>query len=175
MSIFPKKAQQISMREFLERIIEERDRLYDARFRAAEIAVVSAFDAQKEAVAAAFLASKEAIGKAENAQTAYNVAHNDLSRKMDEQNKATIPRPETTALFRAVEDKIIAMQGSYDGKLESLRASFEKSNENLVKEIAGLREYRSETSGKTLGVATLWGYLVGAAGVILAVIFHFVK
>jgi phosphopantetheinyl transferase (holo-ACP synthase) len=180
MSIFPKKPtdQQIPMREFLERIIDERDRLYAARFVAAEVAVAAAFDAQKEAVAAAFLASKEAIGKAENAQTAYNVAHNDLSRKMDEQNKATIPRSETTALFRAADEKVAALQGSYDDKLENLRASFEKSNENISKEIAGLRESRSETSGKSLGVSASWAYLVGGMSVlsvIVSIILHFWK
>jgi phosphopantetheinyl transferase (holo-ACP synthase) len=49
----------IALRAFLERIIDERDRLYDSRFRASEIAVQAALLAQKEAVANA-LGSRDA-------------------------------------------------------------------------------------------------------------------
>jgi len=43
---------------------------------------------------------------AEDAQKAYNVIHNDLARKMDEQNKATIPRTEAEQRTRQVEERI---------------------------------------------------------------------
>lgn len=153
---------EIPMREYLERIMDERDRLYDARFRAAEIAVVSAFDAQKEA-----------IGKAENAQTAYNVAHNDLAHKMELQGKETMPRPEILGLFKAEQEKLLVLQNSYDARLEALRASFDKDQENVGKEIASLRETRSAASGKAQTMNAVWGYIVAAAGLGLALIFHF--
>ena len=159
----------------LESIVNERDKQYDMRFRAAEIAVNAALASQQKNTADAFLASENAIEKAENAQKEYNIAHNDLSRKLDEQNKATVPRPETTALFKAADEKLAALQSNYDSKIEAIR-------ENLTREIAGLRESRSAGEGKTTGANALWGYIVGGFGLLLgmigtitAIIFHFVK
>jgi len=157
------KQEVVDMREFLERVIDERDKQYDARFRAAEIAVNAAFAAQKELTAAAFSASEKAITKAEQAQTAYNVVHNDLSRKLDEQNKATIPRPEIMALFGAV-----------DQKLESMRASFAKDIDSIGIDIRGLRESRSETGGVKIGSREIMAYFLAASGIVLALVFHFV-
>jgi len=117
----------------------------------------------REAVNAAFAASEKAIVKAEQAQTAYNVSHNDLSRKLDDQNKATIPRPEIMALFGAV-----------DQKLESIRASFAKDIDTIDTDIRGLRESRSETSGVKVGSREIMAYLIAVSGLALALIFHFV-
>jgi len=51
-------------------------------------------------------AQEKAIGKAAIAQDSYNVAHNDLTRKMEIQAKETMPRLEIQGMFRAVDDKI---------------------------------------------------------------------
>jgi hypothetical protein len=160
MNIFTTKTKDppdIPMREFLERIIDERDRQYDMRARAAEIAVQAALLAQKEQTKDAFAASEKAIVKAEQAQTAYNVAHNDLSRKLDEQNKATIPRPEITALF-----------GAFDQKLDAMRASFEKDIETITTDIRSLRESRSETGGAKINSREIFGYIIAIVGVLIA-------
>ena len=117
----------------------------------------------REAVEAAFAASEKAIVKAEQAQTAYNVSHNDLSRKLDDQNKATIPRPEIMALFGAV-----------DQKLESMRTSFDKDIETLSTDIRGLRESRSEIGGSKTGSREIMAYIIAASGLALALIFHFI-
>jgi ABC-type Na+ efflux pump permease subunit len=110
----------------------------------------------REAVENAFAASEKAIFKAEQAQTAYNVSHNDLSRKLDDQNKATIPRPEIMALFGAV-----------DQKLESLRASFDKDIETLSTDIRGLRESRSESGGQKSGAKELSTTFIAVVGLVL--------
>lgn len=143
---------------FLKELIVEHDKLYDARFKAAEIAVNAALAAQEKAVAAAFLASEKAIVKAEDAQKAYNVAHNDLSRKMDEQSKGTMPRPEIVGLFKSLDDKISASQKSFQDKIDI-----------MAKEIGDLRESRSEGTGKGIGAKDLWGYIVTAISIILAI------
>jgi hypothetical protein len=153
----------INTRKFLERVIDERDKQYDARFHAAEIAVTAALNAQEKSTTAAFAASEKAIVKAEQAQTAYNVAHNDLSRKLDDQNKATIPRPEIMALF-----------GSIDQKLESMRAAFDKDVETLTTDIRSLRESRSESGGSKTGAREIMAYIIAASGLALALIFHFI-
>src|SRR6202035_5755903 len=95
--------------DFYERISEERDRQYDQRFRAAEIAVSAALSAQEKAVAAAFLASEKAIIKAqeaqgdaflasekaiikaEEAQKDYNLRSNEFRGQLDDQAKTLMP------------------------------------------------------------------------------------
>ena len=77
----------------LRELMDERDRRYTERA-----------DNDRRAVEAAFKASEKAIQKAEEAQTAYNETHNELSRKLDDQNKATMPRTEIEARFQTASD-----------------------------------------------------------------------
>jgi FAD/FMN-containing dehydrogenase len=109
-------------------INDERDRLYkerdearrtavDAALAAAKAAVDAALIAVKEQTKASFEASEKAIVKAEEAQKAYNASHNDLARKMDEQNKATMPRTESEARFRTLEEKINDLRESRSGDI----------------------------------------------------------
>jgi ribonuclease D len=104
--------EQVTSRELEQRlkaireVIDERDRLYKERDEARRIAVDAALMAVKEQTKASFEASEKAIVKAEDAQRSYNQSHNDLARKMEDQNKATMPRPETEARFHALEEKV---------------------------------------------------------------------
>ena len=86
------------MRDFMQRLVDERDKQYDARFRTAEIAVTVAFAAQKESTANAFLASEKAIVKAEEAQRAYNERSNEFRGQLDDQAKMLMPRSEVNTL-----------------------------------------------------------------------------
>lgn len=190
------------LRDFYEPLIEERDRLYDQRFRAAEIAVFAAFNAQEKAVAAAFLSSEKAIVKAEDAQKDYNLRSNEFRGQLDDQAKTLMPRPETVALFKGVDEKLIFVQQTYDRRFETLLINIEKTNDNnmqsmadirlatthllpsdayetrhaeLQQQVNELRESRSELNGKSAGASTLWGYLIAAAGIALALIAHFFR
>jgi hypothetical protein len=87
-------------------ILDERDKLYTERDNSRRTAVEAALTAVKEQTKASFDASEKAIVKAEEAQKSYNQSHNDLSRKLDEQNKATMPRSETETRFHSMEEKI---------------------------------------------------------------------
>jgi hypothetical protein len=165
----------VPMREFLERIVDERDRQYDMRFRASEIAVNAALVAQEKAVTSAFAASEKAIIKAEDAQREYNQRSNEFRGQLDDQAKLLIQRAEALGLFKSSDDKLETMRLFFDSKLESQRLAFEKSNENMMKEIGSLREARSETSGSKAGMQDLWGYLVAIAAITLTIIFHFIK
>ncbi len=127
----------------LESFYEERDRRYEDRFKAQEMATSAAISASEKLTASAFAASKEAISKAETAQNTYNHSHNDLTRKMDSQYKEMLPRPESDIKFKAQEDKL----------------------EELKKEIAGLREYRSSTGGRSNAIRDSLGFIVGAFGI----------
>jgi hypothetical protein len=143
-----------SIREYLERIIDERDRLYDVRFKAAETAVSAALLAQEKQTSAAFLASEKAIVKAEDAQREYNVRSNEFRGQLDDQAKLLMPRTEASVATRALDDKLGIMKGEFERRLDV-----------IAKEIAGLRESRSEIGGKAAGSHALFGYIV--AGVSL--------
>jgi len=115
-------------------ILDERDRLYKERDDARRTAVDAALAAVKEQTKASFDASEKAIVKAEEAQKAYNSSHNDLARKMDEQNKATMPRAETEARFSALEEKISALReqaGIIGGERRGGSALKEESRQNI--------------------------------------------
>jgi len=165
---------EVTMREFFERLIDERDRQYDMRFRAAEIAVNAALAAQEKAVTAAFLASEKAIVKAEDSQKDYNQRSNEFRGQLDDQAKLLMQRSEALGLFKSNDDKLETMRLFFDQKLESHRLSFEKSSDGLLKEIGGLRESRSETSGVRVGSREIMAYLIAASGLVLALVFHFV-
>lgn len=119
----------------LKALLDERDTVYTERDNARRIAVEAALTAVKEQTKASFEASEKAIVKAEEAQKAYNVAHNDLSRKLDEQNKATMPRSETETRFHGLEEKI-----------------------------SDLREIVTLSTGRGAGYEKMWGWIVAAMG-----------
>lgn len=164
-----------TLRQHVLAVIAANDARYSERFEASQTAMQAALASQEKAVGAALAAAKEAVIKAEMASDKRFDGVNELRGVVTDQQALFMQRLEATALFKATDEKLAGTQANNDNKLESLRLSFEKSNENLVKEIGGLRESRSETSGKSVGANVLWGYIVGAAGVGLAIIFHFVK
>lgn len=100
----------LSKLDAIKEILNERDKLYKERDDSRRTAVDAALAAAKEQTKASFDASEKAIVKAEEAQKSYNQTHNDLSRKLDEQNKNTIPRPEAESRFNSLEEKIGALQ-----------------------------------------------------------------
>lgn len=134
--------------EALENLAAERDKWYSERDRDRSASVDKALTAAKEQTASSFAASKEAILKAEEGQRSYNTSHNDLSRKMEEQYKSMLPRAEAFLKW-----------DSSDKEISEAR-----------KEIAGLRESRSASGGHSMGEKAMWGYVVGAVGLILAVL-----
>lgn len=140
-------ALEINIREYLERLIEERDRLYNIRFQAAETAFNAALTAQEKAVSAAFLASEKAIVKAEQAQKDYNERTNELRASMSDQAERLMSRPEALSMFKAFEDKIVSGQENSEAKIEGVRLNFEKAIDAINKDIVSLRESRSAGGG----------------------------
>jgi hypothetical protein len=167
----------VSIREFVERIMDERDRLYIDKFKASEQAVLTALVAQEKAVNAAlaaqekqtassFMASEKAIVKAEDAQREYNVRSNEFRGQLDDQAKTLMPRPESLTMFRATEDKLAAVKGELERNIESLRTGIEKNADAIAKELSGLRESRSQSAGKMEGVSSSWLVLIGIVALI---------
>jgi chromosome segregation ATPase len=100
-----------------------------------------------------FTAAKEAVTKAESAQTAYNTNHNDLTRKMDAQYGFMLPRTEAENRFRNHDEKI----------------------DEIKKELASLRESRSEGSGRREQTNWLIGIGIGIIGLILGFLSRYIK
>jgi hypothetical protein len=117
----------------IEKLAEERDKWYAERDRNGQTAVDKALAAVKEQTSSSFAASKEAILKAEDSQKSYNVGHNDLSRKMEDQYKQMVPYSEARLKW-----------------------------DSMDREIAALREMRSNVTGKGEGISTAWGLFLGA-------------
>jgi len=86
----------------LRQLMDERDKWYGERDRDRQLAVEKALAAAEKATASAFAASKEAIVKAEEGQKAYNLSHNDLLKKLDDQHKVTMPRSEADLRFEVM-------------------------------------------------------------------------
>jgi excinuclease UvrABC helicase subunit UvrB len=139
--VAPEDGDNISLRQYIERLIDERDRLYNERHANSLQAIKDALLAQKELTNAAFAASKEAILKAEQSQNSYNAGHNDLMKKMDKQYSEMIPRSTFEQAIKSIEDKI-----------------------------NDLRESRSANAGAGTGKAALWAYVLGGAGLLMSLV-----
>ncbi len=122
----------VSIREFLVSIIEERDRLYDMRFKASETAVNAALAAQEKAVTAAFLASEKAIVKAEDAQRDYNIRSNEFRGQLDDQAKTLMPRLEAATLFKSYEDKLEATKIAFDKAIDAIITDTKSTNRWVI-------------------------------------------
>jgi len=136
----------------LRELMDERDRRYTGQFNDSKTAVIDALAAQKEKTATDFASSEKAIIKAEDAQRSYNERTNELRGALNDQNKTLLARTEAEARFKTVEDKI----------------------DDIKKDIANLREYRSAGSAKTKAEDTAsmtHKWLIGlAVGVMLSMI-----
>lgn len=167
----------VSLREFfsqslknIERIVDERDRQYDMRFRASEIAVNAALAAQQKSTADAFIASEKAIVKAEEAQKDYNARSNEFRGQLDDQAKQLMARAEALNLLKASDDKLETMRLFFDSKLESQRLNFEKSHEALASEVGVLRTAFSAQQGKSTGMSSFMTASIAITGIVLALI-----
>ncbi len=123
----------VTLREFFEKSMDERDRLYDTRFKASTTAVDAALAAQEKATAAAFLASEKAILKADaNAEKWRENANEWRASMLDREIK-------------------FAARTEMEAELKAIRS-----------EVAGLRESRDVNSGKSEGTSASWAILLGA-------------
>jgi len=102
-----------------------------------------------------------------------------------------MPRLESVALLKSVEDKMETQRFLHekdadetskalsDMRLAMLRLlsteAYETRHMELQRQVNDLRESRSEITGKAAGTSALWGYMVAAAGIALALISHFIK
>jgi hypothetical protein len=118
--------EQVPLKEHIDKLFEERDKRYDQKFADTKIAVD-----------AALAASEKAVIKAESAAERRFESVNEFRSTLADQQRTLMPRAETEALFKVMNDKI---------------------------EILNTKENKSE--GKTLGITQLMGYILFAITVI---------
>jgi chromosome segregation ATPase len=166
----------------LEKLIDERDRLYDSRFKAAEVAVSAALAAQEKAVNAAFTASEKAVLKAEQAQKEYNERSNEFRGQLDDQAKTLMPRPETLNMFKSIEEKLVAAQVTFKSEMSAVQSSFEKTVSGLEAQVSSLRDSRSQGSGRDAAIQSntstnQWtvGIVVVVIVSVIEIVSHFIK
>lgn len=140
-----------------EKLIESNDVRYSQRFEASQSAINTALIAQQTAMGTALTAQKLAVdtaqAAADRAVTKAEIAAdkrfdqlNELRSMATDQQRTFMSRVEAELRIKTLEDKIDTIQ--------TMLAS---------------------TSGQKLGARELWGYLVGASGIIIAVIFYIIK
>jgi hypothetical protein len=190
----------ISLRSYVERLIDERDsqyrtliderdRQYDSKFKAAELAVQvglvaqktatdAALTAQKTATDAAFAASEKAITKAEASTEKRFEGVNEFRKTLDDAQRILIPRNEALALIGNQNTKIDAADKQIGLIQVQLSGSVTQSQyQELQKQVNDLRESRSlfqgQTGQKDAGtISDRWatGIAVAAVGLILTIV-----
>jgi hypothetical protein len=159
------------MREYIECILEERDKLYKSKFLGAEVAVAAALASSEKAVAAAFLSQQTAMQtalvsaekavaaalaaadragiKAENSSEKRLEGLNELRNIVTDQQAAFMQRLEAMAFFKSNDDKLASLQYNQDVKLEAVRSSIDKSFENVISGQASLHEQLAQSVSRS--------------------------
>jgi molecular chaperone GrpE (heat shock protein) len=140
------------------------EKLMEIRFEAEGKAVYMALEAQRELNGVISKASDKAIDKAETAQRDYNQRSNEFRGQLDDQAKTLMPRTESAAMFKAFEEKLQAHQSAN-----------EKTIDAILQSIASLREARSGSEGRTKGIDSGLGWVIGGIGILAAVLSWFFR
>lgn len=137
------KTEDITLKEYLEVLIDTNDRRYEQRFNDTKIAVDAALIAADKAVAAALAGQKEAVTKAEVAAEKRFESVNEFRSTLSDQQRMLLPRLEAEVKF----------------------VNVEKNFDAMTKEISSLRESRAVHSGKETGIKDFWALLAGLIGI----------
>jgi chromosome segregation ATPase len=164
----------------LEKLFNERHRLYAARFTSLENTIREGLSNLKESVTVAFAASEKAVDKAEQAQKEYNFRSNEFRGQLDDQAKTLMPRTESMAMHKSMEEKVNVMQLATEGKitniqqiakseLEAAKSSFEKAITQIDQQIVTLREFRSGIGGRDTAYRSVQEQHNWAVGITVAI------
>jgi hypothetical protein len=124
----------------------EKDRRDNQRFEASQQALAAALSAQETAVQAAMTAAEKAVNKAEIAAEKRFEGVNEFRAQLNDYQKMLLPRIEYNA-----------------------------AHQSLAEKIADLSSRVDKTEGSAKGGHQVWGYVAGAAGIVIAVVALFFK
>jgi hypothetical protein len=103
-----------SMLDMLNERYATQTKALDAAFLAQQAAVATSFDASEKAVAAAMLAAKEAVEKANQASEKRFEGVNEFRAQLSDIINTMMPRSETVAMIKPLEDRITEMKSTID-------------------------------------------------------------
>lgn len=123
--------------------------------------------ADKTAIAAALQAQKEAAGATNESNTTAN-------NKMEASFTKLIEQTQTLLLEvrRSTDDKINDLKSRLDkgeGKMSIADPAISDRLDHLTRTVSGLTHIGDRTSGRDMGMAQSWGYIVGAIGMLVGV------
>jgi hypothetical protein len=124
----------------LERVIQDQDKRWSQLTEAQATAIQAALVSQEKAVAAALAAADKAVLKAEISSKEWQAASNEWRGAMSDRERTFIPRTEHEQAIRTLNEKLDLLE-----------------------------KWNTRSEGRSGGMGALWGYLVGAVGVALAV------
>lgn len=165
----------IAEREFVLRILQDRDAIYDERdqrYTTRGAADREYLDAKIKALADEFHslseAQKEAITKAEDAT---NIRLEAIAKFRDDarvESATFVTKGEADVRFAAITTRMDETQQAVAEKIESgLNA--------LAKQITELSKRLDVSKGRGIGLENAWGYLLGSIGFIAAIIAIFLQ
>jgi len=138
----------VSLKEYFEKLLNERDLYYNEKIKYLETRIVSvddkhtaAVDGVKELSSQISASSEKAILKAEDAQKELNIKNNEFRGQLKDQATVLMPRSEFQVMHANLENTINNLKIDIGRQLELQR-----------KELQDLRESRSAGEGKIVGV-----------------------
>lgn len=138
----------------LKELHDEKFESIDKQFLERDNRVDKIAELNQKAIDAALQAAKEAVGEQnKSSATAIGKSEASMTKQLDQITNLI------TTTNKTLDEKINSIKTFYDSKIDDVK-----------KEIAGLRESRSESGGKSKGGEAIWGYVVGVIGLIAVVI-----
>lgn len=134
-----------SLREMLNERYQTQTKALDAAFVAQQAAVATSFDASEKAMAAALLAAKEAVDKAAVSTEKRFDSVTELLAQLNAANSALLPRSEAEARM-----------ADLDRRVTDIKSTVDKGFTGTDTRSAAGKEY--------------WGYMVGAVGLLIAIV-----
>lgn len=143
----------------LQRIIDERDRQYEQRFKSLTDYFSNNIQALKDANASSLLSAREASDKAERAINERLALSNEFRDALKDQAATFATKDALAALAKTGEDRIGALSTTIESRMRSIEASL-NANTNSIDSIKSIGA----------GASGLWGYLIAFALFVMAVI-----
>lgn len=137
--------------------------LMDQRFSDQEKAVTAALAAAERAVEAALAAAEKAVAKAEQAAEKRFEAMNEFRGQLSDQANTFLPRAEYDVQHAALDEKL-------NLSVKTLSDRVEQNALNFSNAVGSLNLSRASGEGKTTVRGEIWGYIVGAAGLVAIVV-----
>lgn len=166
---------EVTLREFLERVLDERDRLYEARMRAMQT--------ESDKAATALGIRLEGMNEI-RAQLGTQRAEFATNEKLEALGVTT--RAQFDALTTQIASSAALLRETTARDLDALRERADRDQKTMVDDIRGLRESRSESGGQKAGAKDLSTTFIAVAGIVLfmvsilisstlAIVLHFLK